>query len=92
MTADTEKTDVNLETNPQGYFTGSVTVEQHYNGQNENRERYAATMAVLQENGVEVAQSKKESLVTTAWIGLTELPVQDSKLHPVHRALYKSIL
>lgn len=92
MTADTEKTDVNLETNPQGYFTGSVTVEQHYNGQNENRERYAATMAVLQENGVEVAQSKKESLVTTAWIGLTELPVHDSKLHAVHRALYKSIL
>lgn len=92
MTADTEKTDVNLETNPQGYFTGSVTVEQHYNGQNENRERYAATMAVLQENGVEVAQSKKESLVTTAWIGLTELPVHYSKLHAVHRALYKSIL
>jgi hypothetical protein len=49
---------VSLETNPQDYFTGNVTVEQHYNGQNENRERYAATMAVLQESGVEIAQSK----------------------------------
>lgn len=58
VTADTENTDINLETNPQDYFTGNVTVEQHYNGQNENRERYAATMAVLQENGVDVAQSK----------------------------------
>lgn len=67
MTADTEKTDVNLETNPQGYFTGSVTVEQHYNGQNENRERYAATMAVLQENGVEVAQNARIRALAAAW-------------------------
>ena len=60
---DTGTVEVSLDKNPQGYFTGKVTVEQHYNGQNENRTRYAATMAVLQENGVEVAQSKWGSYV-----------------------------
>ena len=60
---DTDTVEVSLDKNPQGYFTGKVTVEQHYNGQNENRTRYAATMAVLQENGVEVAQSKWGSYV-----------------------------
>jgi hypothetical protein len=58
VTEKEEPMEVSLETNPQGYFTGSVTMEQHYNGQNENRGRYAATMAVLQENRVEIAQSK----------------------------------
>ena len=54
----TDTGEVSFDKNPQEYFTGKVTVEQHYNGQNENRTRYSATMAVLQENGVEVAQSK----------------------------------
>ncbi|XP_061176627.1 uncharacterized protein LOC133185443 [Saccostrea echinata] len=59
--------EVNLETNPQEYFTSNITVEQHYNGQNENRVRYSAAMAVLQENGVEVAQNARIRALATAW-------------------------
>nr|XP_022290775.1 uncharacterized protein LOC111102373 [Crassostrea virginica] len=64
---DTDTVEVSLDKNPQGYFTGKVTVEQHYNGQNENRTRYAATMAVLQENGVEVAQNARIRALAAAW-------------------------
>ncbi|XP_048769529.2 uncharacterized protein LOC125675774 [Ostrea edulis] len=67
VTEKEEPVEVSLETNPQGYFTGSVTVEQHHNGQNENRERYAATMAVLQENGVEIAQNARIRALAAAW-------------------------
>lgn len=40
------------------YFVGSVSADQHYEGQEQNRDRYAAGMAVLQKNGVDIAQSK----------------------------------
>ena len=43
---DTDTVEVSFDKNPQEYFTGKVTVEQHYNGQNENR-----TYAVFGDHG-----------------------------------------
>ena len=40
------------------FFVGTVSTEQHFSAQEKNRDRYAAGMAVLQKNKVEVAQSK----------------------------------
>ena len=40
------------------FFVGAVSTEQHFSAQEKNRDRYAAGMAVLQKNRVEIAQSK----------------------------------
>ena len=48
--------DVNNEVT--SYFVGSVSADQHFEGQEQNRDRYAAGMAVLEKNGVDIALSK----------------------------------
>ena len=52
------KTVVDIETNPKEFFVGVVSTEEHMKAQEKNRPRYAAALAVLQKNGVAIAQSK----------------------------------
>ena len=54
------KTATNLDLNKDvtAYFLKNVSADQHYEGQTENRDRYVAGMAVLENNGVEIALSK----------------------------------
>ena len=40
------------------FFTGKATFEQHYDAQQENKERYAAALTVMHRNGVEISPSK----------------------------------
>ena len=47
-----------IETNPKEFFVGVVSTEEHMKAQEKNRPRYAAALAVLQKNGVAIAQSK----------------------------------
>jgi hypothetical protein len=51
-------TDLDVDKEVTAYFVGSVSADQHYQGQTQNRDRYAAGMAVLEKNGVEIALSK----------------------------------
>lgn len=49
------------------YFVGSVSVDQHYEGQEQNRDKYAAGMAVLESNGVDIAQNARVRALAAAW-------------------------
>lgn len=49
------------------YFVGSVSADQHYAGQEQNRDRYAAGMAVLEKNGVDVALNARVRALAAAW-------------------------
>ena len=40
------------------FFVGTASFSQHFDAQNENKQRYAAGMAVLEKSGVEISQSK----------------------------------
>ena len=53
-----ELKDLDVDKDVLSFFVGAVSVEQHFNAQEKNRDRYAAGMAVLQRNGVDIAQSK----------------------------------
>lgn len=48
---------LSVEDNLREYFTGTASFQQHYDAQDVNRPRYAAGMAVLEQNGVEINQS-----------------------------------
>lgn len=50
--------DININTDVKKYFVGNATVEQHYNAQNENKNRYVAGMVALMKDGVTITQSK----------------------------------
>lgn len=50
--------DLDVEKDVTSFFVGSVSADQHYTGQEQNRDRYAAAMAVMQNNGIDIAQSK----------------------------------
>jgi hypothetical protein len=50
--------DLNVNDEVTSYFVGSVSADQHFDGQEQNRDRYAAGMAVLEKNGVDIAISK----------------------------------
>lgn len=56
QTSESEALDINKD--PRQYFTGKATFEQHYNAQQENKERYVAALTVMHKNGVEISQSK----------------------------------
>lgn len=53
-----EQIDLDVDKDVNAYFTGDVSVDQHYEGQSKNRDRYAAGLAVKIDNGIEVPQSK----------------------------------
>lgn len=57
-----KKEDLDVDKNVSAFFTGDVSVEQHIQGQEKNRDRYAAAMVVLEKNGVEIAESKCTSV------------------------------
>lgn len=40
------------------FFMGKVSFEQHYQGQEENRDKYAAAISTMINSGVDVVQSK----------------------------------
>ena len=56
QTSETEAMDINRDACQ--FFTGKATFEQHYDAQQENKERYAAALTVMHRNGVEISQSK----------------------------------
>ncbi|XP_060085365.1 uncharacterized protein LOC132564751 [Ylistrum balloti] len=62
-----EVKDLNIDTDLQAFFVGNASVSQHYVAQNQNTERYAAGMAVLQRNGVEIAQNARIRSLAAAW-------------------------
>ena len=53
-----EQKDLDVDKDVLSFFVGAVSTEQHYAAQEKNRDRYAAGMAVLQKNRVDIAQSK----------------------------------
>ncbi|XP_046353942.2 uncharacterized protein LOC124133554 [Haliotis rufescens] len=58
---------LDIETRPKDFFTGTASVAQHIKGQTDNLDRYAATMAVLRKSGVAVAQNACVRALTAAW-------------------------
>ncbi|KAH3792500.1 hypothetical protein DPMN_145997 [Dreissena polymorpha] len=59
--------ELNIETDITAYFVGNVSADQHYEGQQQNRDRYTAAMAVLQNNGVDIAQNARIRAFAAAW-------------------------
>ncbi|KAH3736540.1 uncharacterized protein LOC127850969 [Dreissena polymorpha] len=59
--------ELNIETDVTSYFVGNVSADQHYEGQQQNRDRYAAAMAVLQNNGVDIVQNARIRALAAAW-------------------------
>ena len=47
-----------ISSDPKGLFTGTASTEQHLEAQKENPGRYAAALAVLIKNKVQITQSK----------------------------------
>ncbi|XP_069106344.1 uncharacterized protein [Argopecten irradians] len=62
-----EVKELSVDTDLQAFFVGNASVAQHYVAQNQNTERYAAGMAVLQKNGVEIAQNARIRSLAAAW-------------------------
>lgn len=50
--------DLDINGEVKDFFIGQASFEQHYNGQEINRTRYAAALAVCMETGVEISQSE----------------------------------
>ena len=69
---------VDIETNPKDFFVGVVSTEEHMKAQEKNRPRYAAALAVLQKNGVAIAQSKFNGTIVE--LNITQLRSLDSVL------------
>ncbi|KAL3857791.1 hypothetical protein ACJMK2_012426 [Sinanodonta woodiana] len=65
--AETEQKELDVEKNVKDFFVGNVSIEQHYKGQEQNRDRYAACMAVLEDSGVEIAQNARVRGLAAAW-------------------------
>ena len=55
---------VDIDAQPKEFFVGVVSSEEHMKAQEQNRPRYAASLAVLQKNGVVIAQSKLNITLT----------------------------
>ncbi|KAK3576583.1 hypothetical protein CHS0354_011259 [Potamilus streckersoni] len=65
--AETQPHELDVDKNVKNFFVGNVTIEQHYKGQEQNRDRYAACMAVLEASGVEIAQNARVRGLAAAW-------------------------
>ncbi len=50
--------DLDINKDVKGFFVETALFEQHFDAQEQNRNRYAAAVAVLEKNGVEISQSK----------------------------------
>ncbi|OWF49165.1 uncharacterized protein LOC110452170 [Mizuhopecten yessoensis] len=62
-----EVKELSVDTDLQAFFVGNASVAQHYAAQNQNTQRYAAGMAVLQKNGVEIVQNARIRALAAAW-------------------------
>ncbi|CAL1539878.1 unnamed protein product [Lymnaea stagnalis] len=62
-----ERIEYNFNTDPKVFFTGAASTEQHLAAQNENRLRYAATLAVLITNKIQVKQNACIKALAMAW-------------------------
>ncbi|XP_033727100.1 uncharacterized protein LOC117316564 [Pecten maximus] len=62
-----EVKELSVDTDLQAFFVGNASVSQHYVAQNQKVQRYAAGMAVLQKNGVEIAQNARIRSLAAAW-------------------------
>ncbi|XP_041350621.1 uncharacterized protein LOC121369645 [Gigantopelta aegis] len=62
-----ESKNLNIESDPREFFVGTVSVAKHLEGQDANRTRYAATLAVLEHTGVAVAQNARIRALAAAW-------------------------
>ncbi|BFZ09851.1 hypothetical protein BsWGS_12890 [Bradybaena similaris] len=61
------QTELSIEDDPKAFFTGTSSTEQHLQAQNRNRVRYAATLAVLVKNKIEVTQNACIRALSMAW-------------------------
>ncbi|XP_052787806.1 uncharacterized protein LOC128222742 [Mya arenaria] len=61
------KQELDVDKNVTSYFVGSVSTDEHFEAQSKNRDRYAAAMAVLQKNGVDIAQNARIRALAAAW-------------------------
>ena len=50
--------ELDIEKDARAFFVGQASFEQHYDGQEKNRYKYAATLKVFDKNSIEVSQSK----------------------------------
>lgn len=62
-----EKKELDVNKDVTSFFVGSVSADQHHEGQEQNRDRYAAGMAVLQKNGVDIALNARVRALAAAW-------------------------
>ncbi|XP_076447740.1 uncharacterized protein LOC143284693 [Babylonia areolata] len=58
---------VDIDTRPKDFFVGVVPTAEHMKAQEKNRPRYAAALAVLQKNGVAIAQNSRVRALAMAW-------------------------
>ncbi|KAL8588504.1 hypothetical protein ACOMHN_022291 [Nucella lapillus] len=65
--ANEDAQDVDIATKPKEFFVGVVPTAEHMKAQEENRPRYAAALAVLQKNGVAIAQNSRVRALAMAW-------------------------
>ena len=57
--------ELDIDKNATDYFVGTgASFEQHYDGQQKNLPKYLATLATLEENGVDIDKSKYDSICT----------------------------
>lgn len=59
--------DLDINGEVKDFFIGQASFEQHYNGQEINRTRYAAALAVCMETGVEISQNARVRALAAAW-------------------------
>ncbi|XP_033744996.1 uncharacterized protein LOC117330667 [Pecten maximus] len=59
--------DLDVNKNASSYFMGNVTFDQHFKGQEANRDRYAAAMDVMVKNGVEIPMNARARSLAAAW-------------------------
>lgn len=49
------------------FFMGKVSFEQHYQGQEENRDKYAAAISTMMNSGVDVVQNARVRALAASW-------------------------
>ncbi|XP_069142334.1 uncharacterized protein [Argopecten irradians] len=59
--------DLDVNKNASSFFMGNVTFDQHYKGQEANRDRYAAAMEAMVKNGVEIPMNARARSLAAAW-------------------------
>ncbi|CAD5117276.1 unnamed protein product [Dimorphilus gyrociliatus] len=71
-----DNTDINFEENIREYFTGAISIDQHYEAQKNYRSLYLAALEILEKFNVQLSQNAKVRALAAAWLrgddGITE--------------------